>query len=322
MSIKLVHASVFKGHEHLERRKSMAERATLEGHPHWFDGVPITHVDLVEYMEKLTKALPHIKFHPRTETTYCNSFYAVMDNMPFALGKVGYGDISINKNQGNKPFVQSRKIQNEKFAQHRVQYHVVSPSSIDKAVKEARKYLVPYTNSELIFYMYGKVRDEAVKHIDSSSAKAMDLCRKYATGWGVKADWMEEMRYLKSLMTNNGFKFATGYFSDAMRDIDDAYAEWMEVRRYAPAMTFVRIEEGEYPRVHVVKGTDNMRDAMSFHIQFAAETSYSLDELPEDLEGKIAVLSILNNEQYAVKVGYKYDNNIFWIERDLNNEPR
>lgn len=320
MSIKLVHTKVFKGYEHLDRVKNMVDRAKLEGHPHWFDGVPVTCNELVEYMEKLTKALPHIKFHPRTESTYVKRFYAVLDSQPLTLGSVGYGDISIHKNGGNKPYVHSRKIQNEKYGSHRDQYHAVAPNSIDKAVKEARKYLVPYTNAELIFYMYEKVRDQAIKHIDQSSAKAMELCRKYATGWGVKADWMEEMKYLKSLMTNNGFQFATGYFSDAMRDIDDAYAEWMEVRRYAPAMTFVRIEEGEYPRVHVVRGTDNMRDAVRFHTDHAVETSYSIDELPEDLAGKIAVLNILNNEQYAVKVGYKYDNNIFWIERDMNND--
>lgn len=322
MSIKLVKTKTFKGQEHLERIKSMADRAKLEGHPHWFDGVPVTCNDLVEYMTKLTEAMPHIKFHPRTESTYCKKFYAVLDGQPYALGAVGYGDISIKKNGDNKPFVVSRKIQNEKFASHRDQYHAVSPNSIDKAVKEARKYLVPYTNAEIIFYMYETVRDQAVKHIDTSSAKAQELCRRYGTGWGIKAEFMEEMKYLKALMTNNGFQFATNHFSDAMRSIDEAYAEWMEVRRYAPAMTFVRIENGEYPRVHVVRGTDNMREAQAFHTKYSVETSYSIDELPEDLAGKIAVLNILNDEQYAVRVGYKYDNNIFWIERDMNDEPR
>ena len=320
MSIKLVKTKTFKGQEHIERRQSMADRAKLEGHPHWFDGVPVTCYDLVLYMEELTKALPHIKFHPRTESTYCKRFYATLDDQPYALGSVGYGDISVHKNGTNKPYVTSRKIQNGKFASHRDQYHCVSPSNIDKAVKEARKYLVPYTNAEIIFYMYEQVRDQAVKHIDSSSSKAQDLCRRYSTGWGIKSEFMDEMRHLKALMTNNGFKFATSYFHDAMRDIDEAYAEWMEVRRYAPAMTFVRVENGEYPRVHVVKGVSNARQDLRFDLDKSVETSYSIDELPEDLAGKIAVLNILNDEQYAVRVGYKYDNNIFWIERDLNDD--
>ena len=110
------------------------------------------------------------------------------------------------------------------------------------------------------------------------------------------------------------------FLSITMRDIDEAYAEWMEVRRYAPAMTFVRVENGEYPRVHVVKGVSNARQDLRFDIEKSVETSYSIDELPEDLAGKIAVLNILNDEQYAVRVGYKYDNNIFWIERDLNDD--
>lgn len=320
MAIKIVHTRTFKGHEHLERKQSMIDRAKLEGHPYWFDGVPVESAELQEYMGALGKAMPHIKFHPRAESTYAKKFYAVMDEYPIALGFVGYSDISISKNGTKKPFVVSRKIQNEKFAPHRDQHKCVAPSSIAKAVKEARKYLAPYTNAELIFYMYDKVRDEVVKHIDTSSAKAQELCRRYATGWGVKAEFMEEMKYLKALMTNNGFHFATSYFNDAMRDIDDAYAEWMEVRRYAPAMTFVRIEPGEYPRVHVVRGTDNMRDALKFHTDHAVETSYTVEDLPEDIAGKIAVLQILNNDQYAVRVGYKYDNNIFFIERDMSHE--
>lgn len=320
MAIKIVHTRTFKGHEHLERKQSMIDRAKLEGHPYWFDGVPVESAELQEYMGALGKAMPHIKFHPRAESTYAKKFYAVMDEYPIALGFVGYSDISISKNGTKKPFVVSRKIQNEKFAPHRDQHKCVAPSSIAKAVKEARKYLAPYTNAELIFYMYDKARDEVVKHIDTSSAKAQELCRRYATGWGVKAEFMEEMKYLKALMTNNGFQFATSYFQDAMRDIDGAYAEWMEVRRYAPAMTFVRIEPGEYPRVHVVRGTDNMRDALKFHTDHAVETSYTVEDLPEDIAGKIAVLQILNNDQYAVRVGYKYDNNIFFIERDMSHE--
>lgn len=316
MAIKIVHTRTFKGHEHLERKQSMIDRAKLEGHPYWFEGVPVESAELQEYMGELVKAMPHITFHPRAESTYAKKFYAVMDEYPFALGAVGYGDVSISKKGTNKPFVVSRKIKNEKFASHREQYYAVSPNSIAKAVKEARKYLAPYTNAEIIFYMYEKVRDEAVKHIDTSSAKAQDLCRKYARGWGVEARFMEEMKHLK----DSGVKFATDFFNDAMRDIDAAYAEWMEVRRYAPAMTFVRIEPGEYPRVHVVRGTDNMRDALKFHVDHAVESSYGIEELPEDIAGKVAVLSILKNDQYAVRVGYKYDNNIFFIERDMSHE--
>jgi hypothetical protein len=66
----------------------------------------------------------------------------------------------------------------------------------------------------------------------------------------------------------------------------------------------------------------NMREESRFNTDIPVESSYSVEDLPEDIAGKIAVLQILNDEQYAVRVGYKYSNNIFWIERDLNNEPR
>ena len=319
MSIKLVPMKVFNSQAHLDRKARVILRGQQDNHLHWFAGVPVSY-NLMLYMEELAKAMPHVTFHPRVNDSseYINKFYAVMDNSPYALGSVGYGDISISKSGSATPWVRSRKIANGKFASHRDQYTTVAPKDIKKAVKEARKYLVPYTNAEIIHYMYDKVRDEAVKHVDKSSQKAQDLCKRYARGWGVHSEFMEEMKHLK----DSGFKFVTPFFHDAMRDIDEAYAEWMEVRKYAPAMTFVRIEEGEYPRIHVIKGTDNLREAFKFHTEHAVESSYSVEDLPEDIAGKIAVLQILNDEQYAVRVGYKYSNNIFWIERDLNNEPR
>lgn len=318
MSIKLVPMKVFKSQEHLDRKAKVILRGQQGAHPHWFNGVPVGY-QLMLYMEELAKAMPHVTFHPRVSDNaeYVNKFYAVMDNNPYALGSVGYGDISINKTGSASPWVCSRKIGNGKFSPHRTQHKMVAPKDIKKAVKEARKYLVPFTNAEIIHYMYDKVRDEAIKHIDTSSRKAQDLCNKYTRSWGINANFMEEMKYLK----DSGFQFATNFFQEAMRDIDEAYTEWNEVRKYAPAMTFVKIDEGEYPRIHVIRGSSNMRQDARFSSGIPVENSYSVEDLPEDIAGKVAVLQILNNEQYAVRVGYKYDNNIFWIERDMNNEP-
>lgn len=319
MSIKLVPTKVFKSQAHLDRKSRVILRGQQDNHPHWFAGVPVPYM-LMLYMEELATAMPHVTFHPRVtdNAESINKFYAVMDNNPYALGSVGYGDISISKNGSATPWVRSRKIANGKFASHRDQYTTVAPKDIKKAVKEARKYLVPFTTAEIIHYMYDKVRDEALKHIDASSKKAADLCRRYTNSWGVRSEFMEEMKNLK----DSGFQFTTNFFQTAMNDIDEAYAEWDEVRTYAPAMTFVRIEEGEYPRIHVIKGMRNMREESRFNTDIPVESSYSVEDLPEDIAGKIAVLQILNDEQYAVRVGYKYSNNIFWIERDLNNEPR
>ena len=105
-----------------------------------------------------------------------------------------------------------------------------------------------------------------------------------------------------------------------MEHIDEAYAEWNERRNYAPAMTFVRIEPGAYPTAHVVVDSTNIRDRDVFHagVEQAQRNVYKLDELPEDIAGQVAVLSIVEDKQYVESVGYKVDSNIFWLERDLN----
>ena len=43
--------------------------------------------------------------------------------------------------------------------------------------------------------------------------------------------------------------------------------------------------------------------------------TYTMDELPEDLKGSIAVLNILEDGQYVPEVGRRVDEEHFWLER-------
>lgn len=317
MSVKLIKASVFKSAEHLQRVATMQTRGKQDGHLHWFAGVP-TQFNLVEVMEHISKKMPHITWHPRTgDEEYVNKFYAVMEGQPFALGAVGYADLRVKKVYPHQPkvFIQSRKISNDKYDSHRDQYHTVSPTGVDKIAREARKYLIPYTNDELVFYMHDKVRDQISKQMENGSSKAVDLCKSYGLGWNVRADFMHEMKYLKEM----GTVFKTQFFAKAMAGIEEAYEEWDYVRNYVPGLTFVRIETGEYPVAHVIRGRLDGRDSRSLR-DSEDKTTYKLDELPPEIAGQVAVLQILQENQYAPRIGMKDESNIFWLERDLRND--
>lgn len=288
------------------------------GHGCWHGEVPV-HPQLKEYMEAVEKAMPHIKFTPSSRLTaggYISKFYAVMDGNPFTLGHVGYADTSVHKNSGPSFYVMSRKIRNGKYAAHRDQHHTISSKDIAKAVKAARANLVPFSNEELILHMYGDVRDKARLHIEKMAQKAYKISHQYTTRYTIQLDFVEEMKHLKDM----GVQFKTDYFKAAMDGIDEAYAEWEDVKNYKQAMTFVRVEQGDYPMVHVVKGdtvTNNHGFVYNGEMQ---TTTYPIDQLPDDVARGVAVLSILEDEQYAERVGYRSTDYIFWLERDLNND--
>lgn len=326
MSAKLITVKSFSTGDYHDRVRDLADKARNVSWGIWFGGVPVS-LDMYKYMSALNEALPHVKFFPKGSGVYngttwvVQKFYAVMDGFPFTLGHVGHADVSVSRSSSKRSFyVYSRNIANNKYAAHRDQFFTSASDEIAKVVRKAKKHLTPFSNEELIRHTQDDVRDKVVSSLNRGSEKAMELCHQYGIGYRrVDRKFMEEMKHLKDM----GTEFVTDYFNKAMDKIDEAYAEWVERKNYAPAMTFVRIEPGQYPTAHVVVDNTNIRDNYIFSkgVEDAPKAVYKLDELPERIAGQVAVLSIIEDRQYVESVGYKVDNNIFWLERDLNETP-
>ena len=114
---------------------------------------------------------------------------------------------------------------------------------------------------------------------------------------------IEELKY----MTDMGYVPKTDWLTSALEQTHEAHQIIKEWTNYRPKISFVRIADGI---VYELMPSD----LTPARIQNAQPISYSSDDIPEDLMGRIAVLQTLEDGQYVEKVGLKYDRNTLWLE--------
>lgn len=270
--------------------------------------------ELIPVLEELSKKMPNVRFLPCAgdyDAHYqFNKFDVVMDYNPFTLGWIGYGDWNIDRTGENlKLTIGSRLIANNKYASHRDQYRMVMPQSAAKAVKEARKYLLPYSTRELAKLLYEEIRNKSGLYKDGLREKVTDVTKDLGMGWSLKHEAIEELKHLK----DSGFAFKTNWLSKAMQDIDEAYAAYQEYMEYKPNTKLVRIEgDGDDLLVHVLT-VDNVLSVSTQDPPSKLEM-FKPDQVPEEIAGRVAVLQTLTDGQYVERVGMRWSQHIFWAE--------
>ena len=304
-----------------ERIDHAIETSTKAGWTTWFGEYPVPH-ELRDVMVGVSKVMPYVKFYPATlvrkdghqddDHYIINEFSVYMDDYPFDFGRVGYKNYSVKKDYDkteNSFGIYSRKIKNPKYGEGRDQFHMVMTASPDKAVKMASKYLVPYTHRELAQAFYKGAQNNIAK----SAYDAINERTSLANNVGrLSTDiLLSELANLKS----QGVKFKHHEFAQVIDKLDEVEERAREEQSRRPSALFVRFRQvGDDTYADVqncadVRSNDykpNLSDAITTYIQA---------DIPEDIMGSVAVLSILEDGQYVNRVGQKVDERTFWIER-------
>ena len=306
--------------EYKQRIENAKQASKDGGWDSWFDGYPVPK-ELNTFLTELSSAVPTMKFYPSTinrvnngmgvvqasKCFTCDEFSVYMDEYPFDLGKVGYTDYSIN-NGGNTFGVYSRKIVNPKYREDNVQHNMVMTNDVKKAVKNASKFVVPYTHKELAIAFYKNAQAE-VSHVhDVTNTKLRDVSRIITNN---NQAVIAELMHLVSL----GVTFKTDTFKEASEKMPEAYNAHKEEELRTVSLLFVRLRKvGEEVYVDIQETSNVKRNYGTADISKPQET-YLISELPDDIAGSISVLSILSDEQYVARVGQKIDENTYYIER-------
>lgn len=286
--------------------------------PIWYKDFPTTH-RVKELMDALDDAMPGCEFFPAKSTNYdgaFDKFFVTMPDQHFALGYVSYGDFNSGGSNRQTYGIYSRKIINDKYNSTNDQYRMVMPQTLASAVKMARKYLTPYSTMELGHIIHEHFLPRVERCRNNMSARVTDLLQ--VGGFNPSAGQskiIKEFMHLKA----SGVQFATNLFSEILEHIEEAHALTLELQSYRPTAQFVRIEHGSQTLVHVIDQRTPI-GAEPFGKAGTYEThTYTADTLPKDIEGKIAVLQILEDKQYAERVGYKYTRDLMFIERHTDD---
>jgi hypothetical protein len=305
--------------EKIDRAKYTSKKANWA---HWYDEYPVPE-KMIEFLKLLKQQMPRTNIYPsnllRTDLEYheddvrgvayiVDEFSILMDGSPFDLGRVGFKDYSANG--GNNSYgIYSRKISNPKFAEHRDQHNMVMSSDVRKAVKNASKYIVPYTNIELAKAYYSDIQNSVVDVHNKAQGKMHQLSRDISND---RNSILAEVLHLKKM----GVSFKTEVFKRVAEVIEEFMSEAMAEQKRKVQCVFVRFRKIGDDTYADIQEADDVRNNSVRLMASSPSATYAMSELPEDIVGSISVLNILNDGQYVAKVGMKIDDFTFWIERN------
>lgn len=266
---------------------------------------------LKEFADKLLQAMPGIKFWP-SNTEWAGSMQVVrelsvfVDEYPFDIGRIGYGDWSVKQDGKTTEYgVYSRKIENKKYRENSQLANMVITGKLDVAVKNACKYLVPFSHKELAKTYY----DHFCVAVQRESRSYRDKLNSLVEPLHNNAVLAKELEFL----VKQGVQFITPEFREASTKILAALEEANTEATRKTTGVFVRIKDvcGEQ-YADILEATDIKN---SYKMTAGEVTTCSIDELPQDIAESVSVLSILSPSQYAPRVGQRVEETIFWVER-------
>lgn len=290
--------------------------------PHRLDGIPVRR-EVYELGEKLRRSYHGFRFHAARNGVFSNNVRMVQDGLnntkrfytdvtvyiegsDYVVGRIGYGsNYGLRDSDKLTYMIHSRKIENEKFADHREQHHMTFVSDVDKAARVALAKLVPYSPKEMADITLNDFKD----HIETTRN---EVRQKYYGPLSKLQDRNILARELKNLLAQNAM-FVTEEFQEAARQFIQAERDWEEVRNKPVHGFYVYVRlVGEEQWVDIVEATD----AQTYrNVQHCPVQSMPVGDVPEDIQGKIAVLSMANRGQYMAEVGMRVSDKAFWLER-------
>jgi hypothetical protein len=188
---------------------------------------------------------------------------------------------------------------------------MVMTSDLEKAVKNARKHLVPYTTRELAQVFYEPLHNNVSKVLDEVRLKAHHGAANIVNN---RMAILQEIEFLKK----RGVEFVTPEFRELSENVEHLLNNYREQETRKVSAVFVRLKQvGDttYADSQEVHNVREIRWDVQMNTADAQAISCPADELPQDIAGQIAVLNILENEGYVSGVGMKVDDKTFWVEK-------
>jgi predicted RNase H-like HicB family nuclease len=284
-----------------------------------YDGIPV-HNGLFELMSQLHTEIPSIEFAMEkggnsvdidvsvdpTIRYYirirCEA-HVYLPNDEYTLGRVGFGDFCATKAKNNNRtpsyMVASHRISNKKYDEYRDQYNMVMTKNLSTAVDSAKKYLRQYAPQDLVKIVKSKVVESVGSFVYKKRRASDEAQDKLATDATVKE--------LKNLISS-GYTFLHAEVEQYIKDAIAKYDEYEIYRVKNITGKFVSVSEQLGIQMFDVIQMDG-KDEVAVN-----GTRYRGDEMPEDLMGRVAVLSMAQTEGYIEGVGNRLGDTIFWVQ--------
>ena len=185
--------------------------------------------------------------------------------------------------------VESDKIENEKYASHSDGYNIRQSKDMKKALKIAMTYLKPLGYDDIL----DRCRNQLSNGIENLRSPARERLHERLSVQ--RSDMAQEVAHMIAC----GYVPSTKAFKDAVDLIVNEGAELRRMQDYKPRACFVWVKPN------------------SLSYRFTDETQVtectSMDDVPEFVRNKLAVLQIAKNGDAITDVGIRVSDITYWV---------
>ena len=267
-------------------------------HKHWIGDIPV-HPELLKFFkaikDKRYNIIPCVDFHPASTMGSTGAYYQAYRELGIMYpdaDKFRSGSISIEHSSKSvvEFSVRAEDINNEKYSVGSLGYNTRKSKDVTKALKVALKHLTPLDYEDIESRCNGALHTSVENLRDPARSK---LYNKLNIGRNDLAQEVQNMITLGYVPTTTSFKVA----------IDLIATEGAELRRmenYKPRACFVWVKSASL----VYKFTDSDSDPV---------VCTSMDQVPELIRNKLAVLQIAKEAEAIADVGVRVSDKTYWV---------
>lgn len=274
-------------------------------------------IGLDDFQHEISKKMKNVKFKERDTKT----LWAYREGDNYAMGYIGFGDFRDNSYEGEHLYtVWSPNVYNGRYGGG-AQMHMVQAKHMKKGVSNALKYLRPLSVAQTVKMSKNNCRmkaNEVVHDAGTEFSHGAELIKKNFLNslHGEDNALQKELKH----MVETGYEFLDKTLGEQLRKAFAALKE-LELARSANKDTFIFVEA-----LKTVTGRQTFRVATDVDVSRYGDVSseelqdkisvYTQEELPEELAGKLSVLSMLDIDGYVEGVGYRAAESVFYL-RDV-----
>jgi hypothetical protein len=280
--------------------QSIATNARVKGHKHWIGDIPV-HEELLNFYKafknKRYNIVPCVDVksqasfikQPDDELVGINVYNALGITFPDTTD-FRSGEIRIDTVDSEIVYcVKSNDIQNEKFSTHSDGYHIRQSKDMTKAVKLAMKFLTPLD--------FDDVNNKCKNNLQSGINNLREPAREklYQNMSIDRTAIAQEVSHMIAC----GYVPSTPAFKNALDTWVSEGAELKRMQDYKPRACFVWVK----PNSLLYKFTEDRE----------ATECTSMDDVPELIRNKLAVLQIASNGDAIADVGVRVSAITYWV---------
>ena len=240
-----------------------------------------------------------------------NRLWVYYPDEPYPMGYIGYGDFRTEVSGDDQYIVGSRTIINDKYSSYQDQHNMKMTVNVETAIRNAKRFLRNFSPQEMA---KSKLRTVCSQSQDSLG----DISTEYRNKMRELFD--HESRNTNKMLTelrnlvDTGHEFVDAAFGSELRAMFELSDNQKALKDKPIHMYFVRVSEKFGKQTFDVGTIDNVQKS-SYQVEMSNEFKRYTDDLPEEIMGKLSVLTMVENDSYVDDVGYRAAEGMFYVVR-------